>query len=95
VLGDSYSHEGKTDNEIRKDVVKHKLGDAANGLTSDSAIEGAFAAITAGTNAKGVTKLADGLNRPGWARSLSDAEKAFEEQGDRLRNAWKPEKAAS
>lgn len=45
--------DGKTDDEIRKEVVTTKLGDAAAALTTDDAINGAFATLAAGVKVRG------------------------------------------
>lgn len=70
--------DGKSIADIRKEAVKHKLGDAATSL-DDNAILGAFAALAVGvsTTDAGTTTLADALSAvkptPQAAKMVTDA----------------------
>jgi len=99
VMGDKASTlviDGKTDDEIRSQVVTAKLGDAAKGWSADQ-VKVSFDTLTAGID---LTKLTTTDGRGGvldTARAFSaptvqqnDAvDKALNDRDQRLQNAWK------
>ncbi len=92
LLGKTYSFDGKKVEDIRRDAVIAKLGDAGKNMT-DAEVGGAFAALSvAGTATNGTRQFADALR--GQSREVvSDAvnirDKAHAEAEQRLRDAWK------
>jgi hypothetical protein len=91
IAGDKLVTDGKTDAEVRREVVTLKLGDAVAKPMSDDAIAGAFAAMTVDTKANtqdGTRRLAQNLGT--GTQQVADArEQAYEEHGKWLRDAWK------
>lgn len=90
ILGDSASFDGKSEAEIKKAAVAHKLGDAAASM-SDDAINGAFSVLTKDAAidpvAKGIGKIAN----------VSDAAKASSDAFTKANadmNAWRTQGAA-
>jgi uncharacterized protein len=101
VLGDSFDPKGKTNIEIKKLAVASKLGDAAKTM-ADAAVDGAFEMValdtTTQTSGSGsdLRQFSQGLGTrtsPKDAQALADT--AWEEQGERMRNAWKGPQAAA
>jgi hypothetical protein len=92
LLDDKYVFDGKKIEDIRKDAVTAKLGDAAKTM-SDAAIEGAFNALTHDVKGDGATQVADALrgHRPGGATAsaMKLRDEAFAEHEKRLGDAWK------
>jgi len=108
VMGDAASSlvvDGKTDSEIRKQVVLAKVGDAAKSWT-DEQVAVSFDTLTSGVD---VSKVEDNLttHRPGGimdqARSfasapqtkLADSEKIYADRDSRLTTAWKGQTAGN
>jgi hypothetical protein len=99
VLGDKLVTDGKTDVEVRRAVVAHKLGDQAAKDLSDAAIEGAFAAFTTGdaaasTGTGGAARLAASFSGQGAHSSQDAASIAYDERNKHLQDAWKSHKVA-
>lgn len=101
LLGDKLVSDGKTVEDIRKQVVEAKLGDAAKGW-NDEKIEASFQSLTADikadqsgqgyqTSTGGYTReLADQFSsRPGPRINASDA--AYVDRSNDLQNRWKPQ----
>jgi hypothetical protein len=89
--------DGKSDNEIRAQVVKAKLGDAANGWSEDQ-VKVSFDTLTAGIDLSKITPASS--HRPGGFQDqarmfstapqmTSDAEAAADRRDQRARDAWK------
>jgi hypothetical protein len=89
VIGDTFVCDGKSDVEIRRAVVEAKLGAPATKAMTDAAVEGAFAAVTAGTTVQtdGVRLLSDALGRP--HNSMDAAATAYDARNKQLENAYK------
>lgn len=84
VLGDTFDAKGKSEAEIRRAVVTHRLGDAAKDM-SDAHVEGAFKVVMAKKD--GADPLRDALRHgggPGDPRV-----QAYGAMHDHLVNAWK------
>ncbi|ACL61743.1 DUF2213 domain-containing protein [Methylobacterium nodulans] len=94
VIGATFMDAGKTDAQIRREVVSARLGDSAKDLT-DGAVEGAFLAIA--KDAKPADPLArtiaDGVQPTAGPKVIEDA---YNANVDYLTNAWKnmPARAA-
>ncbi len=92
LLGDKYDFAGKTLEQIRRDAIVAKLGDAAKDM-NDGAIEGAFRYAT--LDAKVVTadaQIANAIShRPhsSAVTSVDARDAAFDELTKRTANAWK------
>jgi uncharacterized protein len=92
MLDDKYVFDGKTVEQVRKDAVTAKLGDAVTKHMNDAAIEGAFAALAA--DEKTVTsdrQIGDALrHRPHSAPMTTNdaATTAHDEMVKKLNNAW-------
>jgi hypothetical protein len=99
--------DGKTDAEIRKQVVDAKVGEVAKGWT-DEQIKVSFDSLTAGIDlakANDTAAQQQHFNRPGGLRdqsvafshapadSASESDKRYDARDARLTNAWKNEPA--
>lgn len=95
VLGDGYKADGKTEVQIRRDAVALRMGDAATAM-SDAAIDGAFAALTAGVPAADPVRNAfvSGLQTSDAASPEARAAAAHAKRIETLRNAYKAPAAA-
>jgi len=97
VLGDAAVTEGKSLNDIRRQVVASKMGDDVTKTMSDASIEGAFKVLTAdgtstGTRTQHTRVMSDAFKSSGTGtprNSVEAREQAYREQGDYLRDAWK------
>lgn len=87
ILGDKLTVDGKTDADIRRQVVDAKMGDTAKGW-SDDAVSASFRTICADVKTQERDGLADAF-RGGIATTANDAEKAYEAYEKDLQNAWK------
>lgn len=89
LLGDAYKADGKTEDEIRRDAVSAKIGDAAAKGMNDDAVRGAFQALTADTKPNDPLRgvLSEGVVSLGDAKSAADS--AHTKRQEALRNAWK------
>jgi hypothetical protein len=98
VIGDKLVIDGKTDGEIRRQVVDAKLADAAKGWTDDQ-VKISFDTLTAGID---LTKIADNSNsRPGGLDAMRNViadgggshsqtkDAAIAARDARLSEAWK------
>ena len=85
IAGDALVVDGKTDDEIRREAVTTKLGDAAKGL-DDKGIAGAFVALARDTAPRDPlrTVIAGGPTAVGDASTV-----AYDEMRQGLENAWK------
>lgn len=98
IVGDKLIVDGKSDMDIRRQAVAVHLGDDAIVKTmSDEAVTGAFMALKAPAGSgQSATTLADHLSQTakhtftGDANRVNDAgQKAWEDRGRKLRDAWK------
>jgi hypothetical protein len=98
LLGDGYDYTKKNLNDIRRDAVGFAMGDPkAVRDWDDAKIGGAFEMATSSIKAGGARKMADGMSNvmrfTGEHRlgdtQVSDADAAYEERNEKLRNAWK------
>jgi len=92
ILGDSYSPDGKTSEDIKRAVVIARLGPEIVKEMTDQAIAGAYLALVSQqSNQQGnVRELSDVLSRPGnMKQQTNDADNAWEERGKIMRDAWK------
>lgn len=101
VIGDSFDAKGKTDADIRKEVVTKRLGDAAVAGKLPQYFDAAFDVLTVADSAN--TKpdplralVMDGAPKPlsTPATKVSDADDAYEQMLNRTRNAYKSKDAA-
>jgi uncharacterized protein len=85
-----YVWQGKSDAQIRRDVVTARLGDAKAKLLNDDAIEGAFLSLTeTGTN-DGLTRVAQSFSgAPASVRYNDTAARAYDKRNERLESAYK------
>lgn len=98
LLGDKLVIDGKTDAEMRKQVVETKLGDSAKGFTDDQ-IKASFVALTADIKPEQLTTAADQMRQTfnGRPQVVADAgarDKAYDGYDKSIENAWKGQKTA-
>lgn len=87
IMGDAASFDGKSEQEIRKAAVAHKLGDAAANL-DDNGINGAFLVIAA-DSATGADPVAKIVGKPvNVGDAAAQADNAFQKANADL-NAWR------
>ena len=88
VVGDTLVVDGKSIDEIKKQVVDAHLGEIAKTFTAD-AVSAAFVAITSKvqTNDTLAPALRAHVRQPAGGTNIVDA--AYKEQHDYLKNAWK------
>lgn len=95
VLGDKLVVDGKSEAEIRKQVVASLMGDTAKGYT-DAQVESAFdvlvAKIQSSPPGRSVSDVQRALSQP-TARVADEKSKAHDEMVKRLSDAWKPKAA--
>lgn len=92
LVDQAYDFAGKSIEDIRRAAVSKKLGDSAVRDMSDSAVEGAFAALTANhTPRTGVSVLRDALSvhRPHSVTSQDVRDAALSERNKNLTEAWR------
>ena len=88
-----YAWQGKADQQIRRDVVAARLGDAKAKLMNDDAIEGAFLSITETEAQDGFQRLTQSFSRPPVNGGYSDAAaKAYDKRNEELANRFKKNK---
>lgn len=89
LLGDALVSEGKTDSEIRRQVVDSVMGADSKGW-SDDQVSASFAMIAK----KNITedKLAAALSNS-QVDAVTSLDKAYEDRDKALENAWKPKAA--
>lgn len=88
LIGDKLVVDGKTDGEIRKQVVGEKLGDAAKDY-SDDQIKIAFDTLTASVDVNKVDHVAAAFAQPHVNDSRTKSDAAYEDRNKRLQDAWK------
>lgn len=96
-LGDGLVVAGKSDDDIRRQVVLSHVGDAAKDWDAGQ-LKTSFISITAKMPAEqlqgdSVYDAARTLGQPSVS-ALADAEKAYNERNHRLSDAWKPKAVA-
>jgi hypothetical protein len=93
----TFKMDGMKVEDIRREVVSKKFGDAFVKDRSDAYVEAVFDTIEAGKGGGGARDIADALSRPGYrdgtAVKANDA--AYEEMVKEKQNAWKPKTAAA
>lgn len=91
VLGDKLVIDGKTDGEIRRQVVDAKLGDAAKGW-DDNQVKASFDTLTANVKASdSIDQVRQAFSAPSSHGSQTNdaAVSAYDKRNERLRDAWK------
>lgn len=94
VLGDKLVVDGKTDGDMRKQVVEAKLGDACKGYTDDQ-FRAAFVAFTSDIKpeqlraADSMSKAFSGQPNGGGGGNAADRDKPYLAYDQRLQDAWK------
>jgi cation transport regulator ChaB len=96
VLGDRAMVDGKTDIQIKREVVEQLMGGEATKLMSDDAITGAFHALTAtGTGmSDGIRRTVDAFRGPPAHNPMQAAAQAYNKRNEDLQNAWKAKPAS-
>lgn len=94
LLGDKLVIDGKSDAEIRRQVVDAKLGDAAKGW-SDDQIATSFATLTVGVKAvdTGSRAVTDARSAFAGQHQGDNREKAYGSYEKRLQDAWRGDAA--
>jgi uncharacterized protein len=91
-LGDKLVTDGKTDAEIKREVVVAEIGDEEAQAMSDEAIAGVFRAVTRETKKDdGLRRTADALSRP--LPTMNPSQMAHQKYVERLANAHKQKTA--
>jgi hypothetical protein len=93
VLGATFDAKGKSEAQIRKEVVAHSLGDAAKDM-SDAAIQGAFTVVIAKRPADPIQR-ASAVPAAPQAVAVGDAMGAYAQMKDRLANEYHTTQRAS
>lgn len=93
MIGDALVVDGKTEADMRRQVVLAKMGDAAKDY-NDDAIKVAFDTLAKllpqGTVKDAASKIADSFNQPAFAMGTPDARKAIYDSYDqKLSERWK------
>lgn len=92
VLGDKLVTDGKSDAEIKRDVVAAEIGDEEAKAMSDEAIAGVFRAVTRETKKDdGLRRTVDALSRP--LPQVNASQAAHQKYVERLANAHKQKSA--
>lgn len=92
ILGDSFDAAGKTEGEIKRAAVSHRLGDAAKEM-SDDAVSGAFRALVP-TGDAGQDGMREAI-RDGAGQAAGGADKAYTDYKKELSDAWRTKDGAS
>lgn len=89
LLGDALVIDGKTNSEMRKQVVTVKLGDAAKDWNDDM-VAASFSTLTAGVKVD-TTKVTDQMRHTfsGQPVDVTDSDKAYSGYDKRLSDAWR------
>jgi hypothetical protein len=93
VLGDKLVTDGKTDIQIKREVVAAEIGDEDAKAMSDEAINGVFRAVTREVKKGGLQRTVDAWSRPMPKLSLSPSQAAYAKYVDGLTNAYKAKSA--
>jgi hypothetical protein len=93
-FGDSkYVWRGKSDAQMKREVVAARLGDAKAKTMDDAMIEGAFLSITEPEVQDGFTRMTQSFSRPPVNGNINDAAaKAYDKRNEELANRWKKNK---
>jgi hypothetical protein len=90
-----YAWNGKSDAQIRRDVVAARMGDQKTKLMNDDAIEGAFLSITEPEHQDGFTRMTQSFSRPPSPSFNDKAAAAYDKRNADLANRWKTSKMKS
>ena len=93
VLGDKLEIDGKSVEDMRKQVVTAKMGDAAKDWT-DAQIAASFASLTADVKAETVDPLGKTLATAQTRDDRSALEQSYAERDKRMADAWRSKPAA-
>jgi hypothetical protein len=94
VLGDKLVTDGKTDTQIKREVVAAEIGDEEAKAMSDEAIAGVFSAVTRQVKKDGFQRTVSALSQPPSASSmLTPSQTAYAKYVDGLTNAYKAKSA--
>jgi hypothetical protein len=94
VLGDRLVTDGKTDTQIKREVVAAEIGDEEAKAMSDEAIAGVFSAVTRQIKKDGFQRTVSALSQPPSASSmLTPSQTAYAKYVDSLNNAYKAKSA--
>jgi hypothetical protein len=94
VLGDKLVTDGKTDTQIKREVVAAEIGDEEAKAMSDEAIAGVFSAVTRQVKKDGFQRTVSALSQPPSASStLTPSQTAYAKYVDSLNNAYKAKSA--
>jgi hypothetical protein len=93
VLGDKLVTDGKTDIQIKREVVAAEIGDDDAKTMSDEAINGVFRAVTREVKKGGLQRTIDAWSRPLPNPSLTPSQTAYAKYVDGLTNAYKAKSA--
>jgi hypothetical protein len=89
ILGDKAVVDGKTDLEIKKQVVEAKLGDACKGW-NDAQFAASFDTLTADVKlATGVTDTARAFSAPAHGTQMQTNDALYDKRDQKLSEAWK------
>jgi cation transport regulator ChaB len=93
-FGDTkYEWRGKSDEQIRRDVVTARLGDQKTKPMSDAVVEGAFLSLTETEVQDGFTRMTQSFSRGATSSNYNDAAaKAYDKRNEELSNRFKRNK---
>ncbi len=89
-----YPWTGKSDAQIRRDVVTARMGDQKTKLMNDDAIEGAFLSLTETETNDGFSRMTASFSRPPVNNLNDKAAVAYNKRNEQLSNAWRRNKDA-
>jgi hypothetical protein len=93
VLGDKLVTDGKSDIQIKREVVAAEIGDEEAKAMSDEAIAGVFSAVTREVKKDGLQRTAAAFSRPMPTPTLTPSQAAYAKYIDGLANAHKAKSA--
>jgi hypothetical protein len=94
VLGDKLVTDGKSDIQIKREVVAAEIGDEEAKAMSDEAIAGVFSAVTRQVKKDGFQRTVSALSQPlSAASNLTPSQAAYAKYVDSLNNAYKAKSA--
>jgi hypothetical protein len=85
----NYAWKGKSNPQIRRDVVAARLGDQKTKTMNDDAVEGAFLSITEPEHQDGFARMTQSFSRPPTPNYNDKAATAYDKRNADLSNRWK------
>lgn len=87
-----YAWTGKSDQQIRRDVVTARMSEQKTKLMNDDAVEGAFLSITETETNDGFSRMTQSFSRPPVNNLNDKAAAAYHKRNEQLSNSWRRNK---